>query len=104
MRPVGLKSDGGATFDYRLYLAVAAGALSGGLTLAVEELAVISENPILGAAQHVLFYLLFPGMLGSMAVSGNVHAFQLWVAAAINGLIYFGVAWLMGRLVARLIR
>jgi len=39
-----------------------------------------------------------------MAVSGNVHAFQLWVAAAINGLIYFGVAWLMGRLVARLIR
>ena len=45
--------------------------------------------------------LLIPGLIGSMTVSGNVHAFHLWVAAVINGLFYFGLVkfiyWLRAR-------
>ena len=40
-------------------------------------------------------------MLGSMVMGGNVHAWNLWVAAGINGLIYFGLGWLFYLLVAR---
>ncbi len=76
--------------------------MAAGLTVSVQELSVISENPILAAAQNVFFYLLFPGMLGSMAAGGNAHAWALWIAAAINGIIYFGLAWLLGTLLARI--
>jgi hypothetical protein len=46
--------------------------------------------------------LIFPGLIGAAAISGNVHAFHLWVAAGMNGLIYFGLAWLFYRVVATL--
>lgn len=54
----------------------------------------LSENPILSALQETVSYLLFPGILGAMAVSGNVHAFSFWVAAPINAAVYFGLGWL----------
>ncbi len=38
---------------------------------------------------------LIPGLIGSMAVGGNVHAFSLWVAAIINTVFYFLVLWLL---------
>ena len=38
--------------------------------------------------------LLFPGLIGAVAVSGNIHAFSFWVAAPMNALIYFGVGWI----------
>ena len=35
----------------------------------------------------------FPGMLGAMVVSNNVHAFHLWVAAVFNFIFYFILTW-----------
>jgi hypothetical protein len=34
-----------------------------------------------------------PGMIGSMAVSNNVHAFHLWGAAIFNFIFYFLLTW-----------
>jgi len=48
--------------------------------------------------------LLLPGILGSMAVNGNVHAFHLWVAALLNFLFYFLLCWSAGAVVIRLFR
>jgi hypothetical protein len=33
--------------------------------------------------------LIFPGLLGSAAFSGNLHAFSLWTAAGINCALYW---------------
>lgn len=74
--------------------AVAMGGLLGSLTLAVPKLSYISENPVIGTAQRCLLALLVPGIIGAGAVSGNVHAWPLWIAAVINMLIYFVTGWL----------
>jgi len=33
----------------------------------------------------------FPGLIGSMLIAGNVHAFSLWIAAILNGIFYCGL-------------
>lgn len=43
-----------------------------------------------------IIIFLFPGLLGSMALSGNVHAFSLRTAAILNGFFYFGAIWAIG--------
>ena len=75
--------------------ALALGGLLGSLTLAVPRLSSISDNPVIGTAQRSLFALLVPGIIGAGAVSGNVHAWQLWIAAGINVLVYFVTGWLL---------
>jgi|HubBroStandDraft_5_1064220.scaffolds.fasta_scaffold913145_1 hypothetical protein len=77
------------------------GGLLAGLTLAIEKLSTISDKPVIGAAQKTLFIVLFPGIIGAMGIGGNVHSWHLWVAAAINGLIYFGIGWFSYVLVAK---
>jgi putative effector of murein hydrolase LrgA (UPF0299 family) len=77
------------------------GLLLGGLTLTIQRLSAISDNRLIGTAQETLVILLLPGMIGAMVLSGNVHAFILWVAAAINGVIYFGIGWMSSALVSR---
>jgi len=74
------------------------------LTLNLEGLSATSNNPFWGDVQRCLVSLLLPGMLGSMAMGGNVHAWSLWVAAGLNGVIYFGLIWVAGRLASRLVR
>ena len=39
--------------------------------------------------------LLMPGMVAAIALSGNVHAFPIWVAACGNFLFYFFLLWLV---------
>jgi tetratricopeptide (TPR) repeat protein len=89
------------TVTRSLLIPLALGGTLASLTLCFEKLSAISESPIIGDAQRFLVTLLFPGMLGSMVMGGNVHAWNLWVAAGINGLIYFGLGWLFYLLVAR---
>jgi hypothetical protein len=84
--------------------AIVLGGLFGSLTLAVSKLSSISENPILGTAQRGLFALLVPGIIGAGALSGNVHAWSLWIAAGINMLIYFAAGWLACWAVMRFLR
>jgi hypothetical protein len=59
------------------------------LTLGLENFGSLSS----GAAGGILTGVLFPGLLGSMAIAGNVHAFSLWFAAAFNGILYCGLIW-----------
>ncbi|HUD23016.1 MAG TPA: hypothetical protein VMQ60_09255 [Acidobacteriaceae bacterium] len=72
-------------------IAFAVGGLLAAASLTVQQLSSISDNAVLGITQEAVMCLLIPGLIGSMVVSGNVHAFHLWVAAVINGLFYFGL-------------
>lgn len=83
-----------ASLNPQVLSAIVLGGVLGGLTLAVPKLSSISENPVVGTAQRALFALLVPGIIGAGAVSGNVHAWPLWIAAGINMLIYFVAGWL----------
>jgi hypothetical protein len=85
-----------------LIIAATFGIIPAAMTLALEYIAHPSSNPIVFAIQGASIALLFPGMLGSMAVSGNVHAFHLWVGAVINFILYFLLCWAIAALVGRL--
>jgi hypothetical protein len=82
-------------------LALILGGSFAAASLAIEQFSSISANPIIGFVQEAVMCLILPGLIGSMAVSGNVHAFHLWVVAVINGLFYFGLVkfiyWLTTR-------
>jgi hypothetical protein len=101
MRSAGLMNSRRRVFfrKYGLLVAMATGGLFVGLTLSIQRLSVSSENPIIGAVQSSIFALIMPGILGSMCVSGNAHAWYLWIAAAINGLIYLGLGCFTCRMI-----
>src|SRR5277367_5771201 len=63
-------------------------------TLCFPSLSILSGNAFVAALQMTAGSLLFPGLIGAVAVSGNVHVYSFWVAAPINALIYFGVGWI----------
>ena len=71
-------------------------------TLCFASLAILSGNRFVAALQMTASTLLFPGLIGAVAVSGNVHVYSFWVAAPINALIYFGLGWVGCKLVNRL--
>jgi hypothetical protein len=62
-------------------------ALALGITAAAATLMIESLIP------SPLVFVLIPGLIASMAVSGNVHAFHLWIAAVFNFGFYFLVCW-----------
>lgn len=70
------------------------GGLLGCLTFAIPKLSLISENPVVGTVQRCVFALVLPGIMGAEAASGNVHAWSMWLAAALNMSIYFTIGWL----------
>lgn len=43
---------------------------------------------------RILIVLVLPGMIGSMAIGQNVHAFSIAIAAVVNGAFYAGLTWL----------
>ena len=86
----------------RLLIAAGWGILIGGITLQIEHFAQISRNPGIAAIQVACFAAMSPGIVGAMAMSGNVHAWYLGCAAGINALFHFGVSWLLLPLLARL--
>jgi len=81
-----------ANKDFRRGLAVATGVAFALLSFDVGQLSWASANPVIGAVQWILMVLIIPGLIGSAGISGNVHAFALWPAALINGVLYFGIA------------
>jgi len=61
------------------------------------------------SVEHVSlpFFLVFftiPGMIGSMAVSGNVHVFPLSIAACFNFAFYFLLTLTVGAIIRALYR
>jgi hypothetical protein len=85
-----------------LWVAVAVGVLFGLLTSQVGSLSTISPNPFVGAVQMVLMCTILPGMFFGMVVTGNIHDFQLWVGIIANGVFYFLLCLMIGRVIGRL--
>ena len=48
--------------------------------------------------------LLFPGILGAIALSGNVHALHLWIATIWNFIFYFLLCWAIAALIGKAFR
>jgi hypothetical protein len=78
---------------------VALGALAGSLTLAIEKISSVSDFRAIGATQRILYALLFPGIFASTSIGGDASGAQMWIAAGINCLIYFALAWIACRLI-----
>jgi len=70
-------------------------------TLFFAKLANPSGHPLLDALKRFVTVFLVPGLVGAMAIGGNVHAFSFWAAAPINAAIYFAVGWFGYRLFVR---
>ena len=79
----------------RVIIAFVVACLAAGLTLSVERIE---------SGEGWLIILLVPGMLGSMIVSNNVHAFALWLASVFNFFFYFILIWGVIGLGSRLFR
>ena len=79
----------------RIVCSLILAALVGGLTLSIEGL-------VPDAGWLIAFCI--PGMIGSMIVSNNVHAFHLWIAAVFNFFVYFILTWFVIGVGLRLIK
>lgn len=44
----------------------------------------------------VLFVLLLPGVLVSIAAAGHVHSYRAWVAALVNAFLWFVISAMLG--------
>ena len=84
-----------------LWVAVGWGALLGGLTFAIEPISSPAGNSISQAASAVLMALIFLGLVGGAVISGNAHAFHLWLCALVNALVHFGLSLLLISLILR---
>jgi hypothetical protein len=82
-----------------LLIAALLGCVPAAFTFELESISVLSSNPFMGAIQGAGIMLLSPGLLGAMAMSGNVHASHLWVAAIWNFVFYFLVCWAIAALI-----
>lgn len=79
-------------------LACAAAALS----FSLHSVVALSSNPGLAILQFVGRVLLVPGVLVSMALSGNSHAFPLWLTAAANFAFWLAACWVCAEAVQRI--
>jgi tetratricopeptide (TPR) repeat protein len=73
----------------------------GCLTFAAGPIGWASANPIVAGFQWVLLILIMPGIIGGGAVGGSMHTVFLGVAASINGLLHFGLCWVLFPLFSR---
>lgn len=85
-------------------VALLLGGLMACLTLSVLVLGYPSEIPFMGDPRPILVAFIYPGMLGAALLNGNPHAGHLWVAALVNGVIYFGLGWIGSKVIASLFR
>ena len=90
--------------DVRFFVAVAWGALIGGMTFAAGPIGLLSANSIISAVQWVLLILILPGIVGGAVIGGSAHTISLGVGAVVNALLHFGVSWLLFPLLLRLKR
>ena len=74
-------------------IALAVGIIAAALTLAL-------YTPLMGSASRVLAAVLFPGILGSLAVAGNAHAFSMGWARQLTLELYFGITWVICKALA----
>jgi hypothetical protein len=80
-----------------IFVALAVGIVTALLSISLEYSG-FSTSEIAG---YVIIAAIFPGILGSIAIAGNVHAFSLWIAAGINCVFYFLIVLKICHVVSR---
>ena len=83
-----------------LVVALGFGIMSALLSISLEHRAAL----LFGDAGFIITAVVFPGLLGSMVIAGNVHAFSLWLAAGINFVFYFTLVWIICAVSIRIVR
>lgn len=86
----------------RFAVGVVVGCLAAALTFDVHILSRLSSIELFDMIQFFGRVLVVPGVLASIALSGNVHAFPLWIAAVANLAFWIGACWVLGMLYNKL--
>jgi hypothetical protein len=81
-----------------LVLSLIIGIVMGVATLSIQK---STSVPAIYYLERVVIIFIMPGLLTAIAIGGNIHAFALWPAVAVNALLYFVVASLVLRLFCR---
>ena len=82
----------------RFLAGVLVGCVAAALTFDINILSRLSSIELFDMIQFFGRVLVVPGVLLSIALSGNVHAFPLWIAAAGNLLFWIAACWMLGAL------
>ncbi|MBS1853106.1 MAG: hypothetical protein JST79_19555 [Acidobacteria bacterium] len=97
-----MKSNHSRIFNHRVLSILVVGIIFAVLTFSLDWVPWWRvEKEIPEALNIAIIGLLTPGLIASMVISGNVHAFPLWTAALVNGAFYGMLARLFLWLVAR---
>lgn len=94
--------DAGKTVRSRwpLLVGLGVGTLAALLSISLES----QVSLLFGGMEFIITTLLFPGLFGSVVISGNVHAFSLWAVAAINFVFYFVFVWVVCAVATQIVR
>ena len=87
-----------SAYRKRFIAGVVVGGVAAALTFEVSSLSRLSSIELFDMIQFFGRVLVVPGVLFSIAVSGSVHGFPLWVAAVGNFGFWIGACWLLGTL------
>jgi hypothetical protein len=93
-------ANGSGQSRWPFIVALVAGFVTALLTVSLEH----SASPSFGDAGFVVMAALLPGLLGSIAIGGNAHAFSLWIAAGINCIFYSLLVWMISGISRRILR
>lgn len=86
----------------RFLTGIVVGCVAAALSFDVRTLSKLSSIELFDMIQFFGRVLVVPGILLSIAVSGNVHAFPLWMAAAGNFAFWIAACWLVGAVFTKL--
>jgi hypothetical protein len=87
-----------------LLIAIIAGLSFGALALQIPALGKLSPVPAIAALQHAALNAVLPGLLLSIAISGDTHTYSLPAAALGNFLFYFFLCWAAGQVVLLILK
>jgi len=82
----------------RFLAGVAVGCVAALLSFDVHSLSRLSSFELFDMIQFFGRVMVVPGVMLSIAISGNVHMFPLWVAAAGNLAFWIAACWMLGTL------
>ncbi len=83
-----------------LFVALGVGIITALLSVSLEH----SVSSSFGNEGFAITAVVFPGILGSIAIAGNARAFSLWIAAGINLIFYFILVWAICSASRRILR
>lgn len=83
-----------------LLVGLGAGIVAALLSISLEH----SVSSSFGDFGFIITTVVFPGILGSIAIADNAHAFSLWVAAGINFIFYLVLIWIICGVSRRILR